>query len=47
LLKTEDIELTKLLKIRRANDTAEAQARLIKQQDDTDTLQDISFNISK
>jgi hypothetical protein len=38
LLKTDDIELTKLLKISRANDTVEAQARLIEQQDDTDTL---------
>jgi hypothetical protein len=38
LLKTDDIELTKLLKISRAHDTVEAQARLIEKQDDTDTL---------
>jgi hypothetical protein len=38
LLKTDDIELTKLLKISRAHDTVEAQARLIEQQDDIDTL---------
>jgi hypothetical protein len=39
LLKTDDIELTKILKISRAHDTVEAQARLIEQQDETDTLQ--------
>ncbi len=38
LLKTDDIELTKLLKISRAHDTVEAQARLIEQQGDIDTL---------
>jgi hypothetical protein len=38
LLKTDDLDITKLLNLSRAHDTVEAQARLIEQQDDTDTL---------